>query len=142
AAPSLESQARAASASVGPGGKIRDARSSPSRGHMRFRFPVLLRIAPILLLAAAAAPAAAKGDDASDKSIETRSQLGSYLAGRFASKQHDAPAASVFYGKAWQQAPANAVLLDYAFQMEASQGNWPRVEVLARELVTVQPSHR
>jgi len=109
---------------------------------MRVRPYALLGIAPFLLLGVAATPAAAAGGDSAGKGVETRSRLGSYLAGRFASKQHEAPAAAAFYGKALQQDPGNAVLIDYAFQMEASQGNWPRVEILARELVNAQPAHR
>jgi len=110
---------------------------------MRARPYALLGIAPILLQAVAATPAAAAGGgDPAHKRIETHSRLGSYLAGRFASREHDAPAAAAFYGKALQQDPGNGVLTDYAFQMEASQGNWPRVEALARQLVKVQPTHR
>ena len=110
---------------------------------MRSRPHALLRIVSILLLlGVAGTPVAAKGDDALGTWTEPRSRLGSYLAGRLASRQYDAPAAAAFYGKALQLDPGNALLLDYAFQMEASQGNWPRAEALARQLVSVQPTHR
>jgi tetratricopeptide (TPR) repeat protein len=84
--------------------------------------------------------AAAAGDppDVTDP----RSQLGSYLAGRLASKQLDAPAAATFYGKALQSDPDSAMLIDAALQMEASQGNWPRAEALAGELVNIDPQNR
>ena len=57
---SLESQARAASASVVLWRQVRGCAQAPSRGHMRARSYALLGIAPILLLGAAAAPAAAR----------------------------------------------------------------------------------
>jgi tetratricopeptide (TPR) repeat protein len=84
--------------------------------------------------------AAATGDppDAADP----RSQLGSYLAGRLASKQLDAPAAATFYGKALQSDPDSAMLIDSALQMEASQANWPRAEALAKELINIEPNNR
>jgi tetratricopeptide (TPR) repeat protein len=87
-------------------------------------------------------PAAAEVGDSTNKAIETRSWLGSYLAGRVAAKAHDVPAAAAFYGKALQKDADNAALLDAAFQMEAARGNWPRVEELARELVKLQPTNR
>ena len=111
---------------------------------MRARSFALLRIAPILALGflADAAPAIAGIGDAAEDRTETRSMLGSYLAGRVARGQNDTAAAANYYGKALQQDPANEVLIEFAFQMEASDGNWPRVEELARELVKAQPTHR
>jgi len=110
---------------------------------MRVRpFAVLGIIAPVLFLGIAATPAAAETGDSAGTLIETRSWLGSYLAGRFAAKAQDTSAAAAYYGKALQEDPENASLLDAAFQMETARGNWPRVEVLARELVKVQPSNR
>ncbi|NJO24305.1 MAG: tetratricopeptide repeat protein [Sphingomonadales bacterium] len=85
--------------------------------------------------------AAGVGDGAETR-IETRSLLGSYLAGRIARAQNDTPAAASYYGKALQQDPDNEVLVEQAFQMEASEANWERVEMLARKLIATQPSHR
>lgn len=107
---------------------------------MRVRPHALFGIAPILFLGVVATAAAARGGDPTR--VEPRSWLGSYLAGRFAAKRHDAPAAAAFYEKALEKDPGNRLLIDYAFQMEAAQGNWPRVEALARDLVKVQPTHR
>lgn len=107
---------------------------------MRVRPYALLAIAPFLLLGAVATPAAAGEGAAASK--EARSRLGSYLAGRFASRRYDAPTAAAFFGKALEQEPGNATLVDLAFQMEVSQGNWTRVEALARELVALQSGHR
>jgi tetratricopeptide (TPR) repeat protein len=109
---------------------------------MRVRPYALLAIASILLLGVVATPAAAEIGEPPNKLIEPRSWLGSYLAGRFAAKAHDAPAAAAFYGKTLLQDPDNAALLDSAFQMEAARGNWPRAEALARELVKLQPANR
>jgi tetratricopeptide (TPR) repeat protein len=111
---------------------------------MHARSSVLLRIAPILGLGflGYAVPAAAGVGDSAEKLIDTRSLLGSYLAGRVARAQNDTPAAAGYYAKALQQDPDNEVLVEYAFQMEASEGNWPRVEILARKLIAAQPSHR
>src|SRR5690606_6912027 len=38
--------------------------------------------------------------------------------------------------------PGNEVLLEQAFQMEATSGNWPRAVKLAEELSKKQPNHR
>lgn len=111
---------------------------------MRARSSAFLRIASFLGLCALAnaAPAAAGIGDGAEARTETRTLLGSYLAGRLARAQNDTPAAATYYGKALQQDPENEVLVEYAFQMEASEGNWPSVETLARKLVAAQPSHR
>ena len=78
----------------------------------------------------------------SETQVETRSLLGSYLAGRMARAQNDTPAAATYYGKALEQDPDNEVLVEQAFHMEASEANWTRVEELARKLVAAQPTHR
>jgi tetratricopeptide (TPR) repeat protein len=87
-------------------------------------------------------PAAAAAGDPPAQGIEARSQLGGYLAGRLAGKKLDVAAAASFYGKALQQDPASAMLIDSALQMEASQGNWPRAEALARDLISIEPTNR
>lgn len=109
---------------------------------MSARSSAFLRIASTAALCVLAniAPAAAGVGDA--KGVETRSLLGSYLAGRLARAQNDTPAAAGYYEKALQQDPDNEVLVEFAFQMEASEGNWPRVEMLARKLIAAQPTHR
>jgi tetratricopeptide (TPR) repeat protein len=109
-----------------------------------------MRVWPCALLGAALAfnltglnvmlPARAAGDRPSE--AELRSQLGSYLAGRLAGKVLDLPAASVFYEKALESDPGSAMLIDSALQMEASRANWSRADVLASELVKVEPTNR
>src|SRR5262249_44289451 len=94
------------------------------------------------LLGIAAAPSARAAGEPPSETPEARSQLGSYLAGRLAGKQLDLPAAAMFYGKALQDDPDSAMLLDSALQMEASQGDWARAETLAGALIKVEPTNR
>jgi tetratricopeptide (TPR) repeat protein len=89
-----------------------------------------------------AGPASAGVGDTDEERIQPRSLLGSYLAGRVARGANDTMAAATYYGQALQRDPENQVLVEYAFQMEASEGNWERVEMLAREIVKTQPTHR
>src|SRR5262245_35960411 len=109
---------------------------------MRVRPHALFAIAAALIPALAATPAVAQDGDSANKAVEIRSWLGSYLAGRFAAKQYDAPAASAFFGKVLERDQGNEALIDQAFQMEVAQGNWPRAEQLARDLVKLQPGNR
>lgn len=104
----------------------------------------LLGIAPVLFMSAVAgmAPVAAATGDAPDKGGERGSLLGSYLAGRLARSKNDVSAAATYYGKALERDPDSEVLTDFAFQMEASHGNWPRVEALAHDIIGKQPTHR
>lgn len=93
----------------------------------------------IVALTAISASAVARTDDAP----EAKSPLGSYLAGRVARAGHDTPAAAAYYGKALEHDPANEVLIDSAFLMEATEGtSWSRVEALAQQLAKLRPEHR
>ena len=74
--------------------------------------------------------------------VETRSLLGSYLAGRVARGQHDTEAAATYYRQALARDPGNDVLIEQSFLMELIEGNWPRAEELARALIKAQPTHR
>ena len=111
---------------------------------MRARPLVLLRIASIAALGLMASPGTTRAGvgDAVEESATPRSLLGSYLAGRVARGMNDTPAAATYYGQALTRDPDNQVLVEYAFQMEASEGNWARVETLANELIKSQPTHR
>jgi tetratricopeptide (TPR) repeat protein len=77
-----------------------------------------------------------------DEVITTHSLVGSYLAGRFARANQDQRNAAEFYRKALIHDPGNERLLEQAFQMEASQADWPRALKLADELTKLQPKHR
>ena len=72
----------------------------------------------------------------------TRTLTGSYLAGRFARSSHDTERAATFYRNALRQDPDSGVLLERAFLMEASEGNWKRAVELAGTVVRGQPGHR
>ena len=78
-------------------------------------------------------------DNAADSA---RTLIGSYLAGRFARTQHDNTRAADFYRNALELDPTNEVVLEQAFLMEASDGNWARTTKLAEELIARQPTHR
>ncbi len=116
---------------------------------MRARSLVLFRILSVAAILSAAglgllanvAPATAGVGDGAERE-QPRSLLGSYLAGRLARGQNDTLAAAAYYSEALQRDPENQVLVEFAFLMEASEGNWTRVEALARELVKAQPTHR
>ena len=72
---------------------------------------------------------------------EVDNLLGSYLAGRFARGQRDTSAAAEFYGRALAKDPKNEIILEQAFLLEASAGNWPRAVALAKDLVETDPSN-
>ena len=115
---------------------------------MRARYPVLIGVSAALGLWGASGllpAAAAVGDDAKanvKSSVETRSLLGSYLAGRVARGQHDTEAAATYYRQALARDPGNDVLTEQSFLMELIEGHWPSAEELARALIKAQPTHR
>jgi len=74
--------------------------------------------------------------------FESRSLVGSYLAGRLARNNNDTSNAAKFYGSALVRDPRNTVLLDQAFTMELTGGNWKRALRLAELLIVEQPKHR
>jgi tetratricopeptide (TPR) repeat protein len=110
---------------------------------MRASLRLLTGLASALVLAllAGQVPAAA-GVGPSDKAGESKSLLGNYLAGRMARGLNDTQAAAVYYGRALARDPGNEVLTEYAFLMEATEGNWQRAEAMAGDLVKAQPNHR
>jgi tetratricopeptide (TPR) repeat protein len=67
---------------------------------------------------------------------------GSYLAGRFARSQMDSDRAASFYKSALRLDPGNDVLLEQAFLMEVTEGNFEPAQKLAADLVAKQPTHR
>jgi tetratricopeptide (TPR) repeat protein len=77
-----------------------------------------------------------------ESSEQTQTLVGSYLAGRFASSQHEADQAASFYGTALSRDPDNEVLLERAFLMELSNGDWKRTLELAEMLIAKQPTNR
>lgn len=70
------------------------------------------------------------------------SQLGSYMAGRFARGQYDTVAAAQLYKRALDRDPGNETVLKNAFLAEISIGNWARTSALADEILKVEPANR
>jgi len=107
----------------------------------RGRLTVLV---PLLALGLAGAPGLSRGEtvEATETFEGTHSLVGSYLAGRIAKSQNDAAEAAEFYRNALIHDPENELLLEQAFQIEATRGDWPRAFKLAEDLVGVQKQHR
>lgn len=80
--------------------------------------------------------------DTKPEIFESRSLVGSYLAGRFAQNSNDTKNAARFYGNALVRDPRNKVLLDQAFTLELTDGKWKRALRLAELLIVEQPKHR
>lgn len=77
-----------------------------------------------------------------EETLNTRSLLGNYLAGRFARGEQDTANAADFYLRALNHDPKNEVLLEQAFQMLVMDGDWQRALPLAEQLAAAQPTHR
>jgi tetratricopeptide (TPR) repeat protein len=77
-----------------------------------------------------------------ERSTETRSVLGSYLAGRFARSLRDNSEAAKFYEKVLTKDPENILILERAFLLEAISGNWDRATTLAENVVANEKSHQ
>ncbi|MCB1529109.1 MAG: tetratricopeptide repeat protein [Hyphomicrobiaceae bacterium] len=88
-------------------------------------------------------PASARDADELDGRFDsTHTLIGSYLAGRFAKSEHEIEQSADFYNSALIHDPNNAVLVEQAFLMELSAGNFSQASVLAGKLVKLQPQHR
>ena len=57
--------------------------------------------------------------------IDKASPSGSYLAGRFASRQRDTGIAARYIARALENDPNNPLLIERAFTLEVSSGNIP-----------------
>lgn len=81
---------------------------------------------------------------ANDFSTETdaHSLLGSYLAANLAKGVNDSNAAAAFYRSALALDPVNPVLIEQAFQTEATEGHWERAVPLARQLIAKDANNR
>ena len=71
-----------------------------------------------------------------------RSLPGSYLSGRFARSRHETARAAEYYGAALANDPDSNVLIEQAFLMETSEGNWKRALPLAEQVGNRMPTHR
>jgi len=77
-----------------------------------------------------------------ERGTETRSLLGSYLAGRFARSLRDNSEAAKFYQKVLTKDPENNLILERAFLLEAISGNWDRATKLAEDVAANESSHQ
>ncbi|MEL7302426.1 MAG: tetratricopeptide repeat protein [Pseudomonadota bacterium] len=71
-----------------------------------------------------------------------QSKLGNYLAGRIARGQNNTRDAARFYGNALKRAPGSPAIIERAFMMKASEGQFEDATELAKSLITRKPTHR
>jgi tetratricopeptide (TPR) repeat protein len=74
--------------------------------------------------------------------LEYSSPSGAYLAGRYASKVRDVEYAAEFFARALESDPGNPILLERAFLLDLSAGNFERAEALAQQIAAGNPRHR
>lgn len=73
---------------------------------------------------------------------ETRSMLGSYLAGRMARSQRENSKAAIYYKKSLEKDPENDVILERAFLLEAIAGDFESSLRLAKDVAANESSHQ
>ena len=95
-----------------------------------------------LFFAALVAAPAAYSEVAAENPEDSGTLLGNYLSGRLARGDHDTIAAADFYSKALAEDPANEIILEQTFLLEAASAHWDRAIDLAKELIKVEPAHR
>lgn len=74
--------------------------------------------------------------------IDRASPSGSYLAGRFASRQRDTGIAARYIARALENDPNNPLLIERAFTLEVSSGNIGSAEKFAERVLTFNDQHR
>ncbi len=74
--------------------------------------------------------------------IEEASPSGSYLAGRFASRQRDTGIAARYIARALENDPNNPLLIERAFTLEVSSGNIASAEKFAERVLKFNDQHR
>lgn len=77
-----------------------------------------------------------------ERGAETRSLLGSYLAGRLARSQRENSKAAKFYENALTKDPKNDLILERTFLLEAISGNWDRAVRLAEDVAANKSNHQ
>ena len=107
----------------------------------------LRTLGSILLLAGTAVvPAAAAQSQETDPyaslRIEEASPSGSYLAGRFASRQRDTEIAARYIARALESDPDNPLLIERAFTLEVSSGNVDAAKRFAGQVLKFNDQHR
>lgn len=107
---------------------------------MRARLRIVLLTTAFLLGATSIAATFAANSPVDDDAVH--SLLGSYLAANFAKNENDPSNATMFYRSALALDPSNELLMEQAFQTEATEANWKRAVPLAEELASKDPSNR
>ncbi len=74
--------------------------------------------------------------------IDEASPSGSYLAGRFASRQRDTGIAARYIARALESDPNNPLLIERAFTLEVSSGNIASAEKFAERVLKFNDQHR
>lgn len=74
--------------------------------------------------------------------IDEASPSGSYLAGRFASRQRDTGIAARYIARALESDPNNPLLIERAFTLEVSSGNIASAEKFAERVLQFNDQHR
>jgi len=81
-------------------------------------------------------------DPYADLRIEDASPSGSYLAGRYASRQRDSGIAARYIARALESDPNNPLLIERAFTLEVSAGNVANAEQFAERVLNFNDQHR
>ena len=90
-----------------------------------------------------AAAAQTPGDDPyADLRIEEASPSGSYLAGRYASRQRETDIAARYIARALESDPNNPLLIERAFTLEVSSGNIESATRFAKRVLEFNDQHR
>ncbi|MHA1165268.1 MAG: tetratricopeptide repeat protein [Alphaproteobacteria bacterium] len=109
---------------------------------MNFRWGRTLRVIILTFLITLFAAPLSNVAWVDERGAETRSLLGSYLAGRFARSLRDNSEAAKFYEKVLTKDPDNNLILERAFLLEAIAGNWDRATRLAEDVTANEASHQ
>ena len=96
-----------------------------------------------LPLSIPAASAQTPGEDPyADLRIEDASPSGSYLAGRYASRQRETDIAARYIARALESDPNNPLLVERAFTLEVSSGNMEAGSRFAKRVLEFNDQHR
>ncbi|MEN2494785.1 MAG: Beta-barrel assembly-enhancing protease [Hyphomicrobiaceae bacterium hypho_1] len=80
--------------------------------------------------------------DKNNSSLELRSHLGSYMAGRIARSINNIPQSVAFYRQALKHSPKHPRIMMQVFLGEAVNGNLLEADKIARSIVTVSSDNR
>ncbi len=105
-------------------------------------FSAAILIAATAAMSPAHAAQSGEQDPYADLRIDEASPSGSYLAGRYASRQRDTGIAARYIARALETDPNNPLLIERAFTLEVSSGNVPAAERFAARVLEFNSQHR